>query len=383
MKPVHIIESKAGTYYVKERTVPKGCQYCLKGEKTVLFLNGLCQNPKHCFWYCPISEDRKGKNLTFANEINITSKEGLMEEIEKTKAKGMSITGGEPLLESNVEKTIEFIEFVKRRKGKKFHIHLYTNGYNFSEEIALRLARAGLDEIRFNPPKEKWEVIKYALHKGISVGAELPLIPEKDYIEELEEFVLYLDKIGVQFINLNEFEYCFPNSKYLKQRNFRLKEGTVASVENSIEMGLDFIKKIASKVSINIHFCSIIAKDYWQLKERYLRRAKAIKEAYEDISDEGLLLYAQIEGNSQILSELVRKMLYKLKIPKNLISFKGNLIKFPIKVALKKRFTKLLEKLPLKTYILETTPFKEDKYRQITEKIPIEVFKKEIGIYED
>ena len=383
MKPAHIIESKAGTYYVKERTIPKGCQYCLKGEKTVLFLNGLCQNPKHCFWYCPISEERKGKDLTFANEINISSKEGLMEEIEKTKAKGMSITGGEPLLEANIEKTIEFIEFVKKRKGKKFHIHLYTNGYNFSEEIALRLARAGLNEIRFNPPKEKWEVIKYALHKGISVGAELPLIPEKDYIEELEEFVLYLDKIGVQFINLNEFEYCFPNSKYLKQRNFRLKEGTVASVENSKEKGLDFIKEIASKVSIKLHFCSIIAKDYWQLKERYLRRAKAIKEAYEDISDEGLLLYAQIEGNSQILSELVRKMLYKLKIPKNLISFKGNLIKFPIKVALKKRFTKLLEKLPLKTYILETTPFKEDKYRQITEKIPIEVFKKEIGIYED
>lgn len=383
MNSAHIIESKQGTHYVKERNIPKGCQYCLKGEKTVLFLNGLCQRPNHCFWYCPISEERKGKDLTFANEINIITKEELIEEIDKTNAKGMSITGGEPLLDLNIEKTIEFIEFVKKKKGKKFHIHLYTNGYNFSEKIALRLARAGLDEIRFNPPKEKWELIKYALHKGISVGAELPLIPEREYIKDLEEFVFYLDRIGAEFINLNEFEYCFPNSQYLKERNFRLKEGTVASVENSKEMAIAFINEIASKVSIKLHFCSIIAKDYWQLKERYLRRAKAIKEPYEDISDEGLLLYAQIEGDQQILSELVRIMLNKLKIPKNLISFRGNLIKLPIKVAIRNKFTKILEKFPFKIYILETTPFKEDNYRQITEKIPIEVFKKEIGIYED
>jgi len=383
MKTARVIESKGETFFIKGRGMPKGCQYCLKGEKTVLFINGICQNPKHCYWYCPISEERKNKISTFANEINILSKEGLIEEIDKTRAKGMSIIGGEPLFDPNFEQTLEYIKFIKRRKGKKFHVHLYTNGLNFTESIATKLSKAGLDEIRFNPPKEKWDVIKYALNKGMSVGAEVPVIPDVDAVKNLEEFIYYLDRIGAEFINLNEFEYCFPNSQYLKERNFNLKEGTIASVEKSKEQALFLLKKLASEVSIKIHFCTIIAKDYWQLRERYLRRAKAIKQHYEDISDEGLLLYAQVEGNKQSINEFLGLLLDDLKIPKKYISFKGNVVKLPIRFAIKNDFTSTVDRYNLKTYILETTPFHEGKYRQITEKIPIKVFKEEIGLHEN
>jgi len=383
MKIVRVIESKEETFFIKGRGIPKGCQYCLKGEKTVLFLNGICQNPIHCYWYCPISEERKNKHYSFANEISISSKEGLIEEIDKTRAKGMSITGGEPLFDPNLKQTLEYIKYVKRRKGRKFHIHLYTNGLNFNESIAVELSKAGLNEIRFNPPKEKWDVIKYALHKGMSVGAEVPVIPDLDSIKNLEEFIFYLDTIGADFINLNEFEYCFPNSQYLKERNFNLKEGTIASVENSKEQALKLLEKLASKVSIKIHFCTIIAKDYWQLKQRYLRRAKAIKQHYEDISDEGLLFYAQVEGNKQSLDEFLGVLLDDLKIPKKYISFKGNILKLPIGIAIKNNFISVVDKYHLQIYILETTPFQEGKYRQITEKIPLKVFKEEIGLNEN
>ena len=140
-----IFKSKAQTYYLKRRGIPKGCQQCLNGEKAVLFLNGLCQNPEHCWWYCPISEERKGKNFTFINEIKITQIEQVLDEIDKTSAKGLSITGGDPLFKPNIEKTLEYIKFIKKKKGKKFHIHLYTNGLGFNESIANELSLAGLD----------------------------------------------------------------------------------------------------------------------------------------------------------------------------------------------------------------------------------------------
>jgi len=329
MKRSKILESKGNTFYLKGRNIPKGCQFCLKGAKVVLFLNGICQKPDHCSWYCPISEERKGKNNTFADEIQVFSNDDLLIEITKINAKGMSITGGEPLLKSNLEKTLDYIKYVKTIKGKKFHIHLYTNGNNFNESIAEKLAEAGLDEIRFHPPKNKWEHIKFALNKGMSVGAEVPVIPTQEYTKYLENLILYLDKIGAEFINLNEFEICYPNSQYLKEKGFKLKKDTIAAVENSKETAMALIKRLAPKTSLKIHFCTIRAKDYHQLKNRYLRRANTIKLPYEDLTDEGLLIYALIEGSEDILAVVKTLMVSKFKIPKELISIEKNNIKLP------------------------------------------------------
>ncbi len=380
MRDPIILESKAQTFYVKKEGIPKGCQQCLKGTKAVLFLNGICQNPNHCWWYCPISEKRKGKKDTYINEIQISSKEQILLELKAINAKGMSITGGDPLYEPNLKKTLEYIKFIKDIKGKKFHIHLYTNGLNFSKEIAVKLARAGLDEIRFNPSKENWNVIKYALNKGMSVGAEVPVIPEEEYIENLKKFIFYLNKIGADFINLNEFEYSLPNSQNLKDRNFKLETGTIASVENSKECAMKLMRDIVPKLPIKIHFCTIIAKDYWQLRERYLRRAKTIKLQYEEITREGLLLYALIEGEKVDIKMFCNLLLNEIKVPQNFLSLEATTIKLPIKIVMEDIFMDLLIQHNLHGYIIEMTPFREEKYQQITEKTPIKLFKEEMGL---
>jgi pyruvate formate-lyase activating enzyme-like uncharacterized protein len=383
MKNLNIKESKENSFYIKGRGVPRGCKYCLRGAKVVLFLNGICQKPDHCSWYCPISEERRGKKDSYADEILMISKEDLLEEIKKINAKGMSITGGEPLSELNLEKTLDYIKFVKSIKGKRFHIHLYTNGINFNEIIGEKLAIAGLDEIRFHPAKENWSNIELALQKGISVGAEVPVIPNKKYLENLEDFIIYLDKIGAAFINLNEFEFCFPNSQSLKERGFQLKKGSIASVNNSYESALNLIEKISSKVSLKIHFCSIRTKDYYQLKNRYLRRAKNIKLPFEVITEEGLLIFAQIEGKEEDLKRLNLEILSEFKIRQNLISFDKEHLQLPFYVALNQDFLDLLVKYDLKGYIVEITPFRNPKNQQITEKTPIEEFKREYDFDED
>ena len=214
-----LVKSEEQNYHIEERGIPLGCQYCLKGAKAVLFLNGVCQNPSHCSYYCPISEKRKNKRETYVNEIKISEKSELFEELSKIDAEGLSITGGEPLFAPNLPKTLEYIELIKKTKGSDFHIHLYTNGCHFNEKIGKRLAKAGLDEIRFHPPRDKWNVVEQALNKGMDVGAEVPVIPTESYNETLRDFILYLDKVGADFINLNEFEYCFPNSKELDRKS--------------------------------------------------------------------------------------------------------------------------------------------------------------------
>ncbi|MHA1471562.1 MAG: radical SAM protein [Promethearchaeota archaeon] len=382
MRKQVIVKSKAHTFYVKNRGISKGCQQCLRGTKAVLFLNGICQNPNHCWWYCPISEERKGKTNTFINEIQISSKDQILHELKAINAKGMSITGGDPLHEPNLKKTLEYTKYIKDNKGKKFHIHLYTNGLNFNDEIAIKLARAGLDEIRFNPSKKNWNVIKYALNKGMSVGVEVPVIPEAEYLKTLKKLIFYSDKIGVDFVNLNEFEFSLPNSQNLKDRNFKLETGTIASVKNSKECAIKLMNDIVPKISVKIHFCTIIAKDYWQLKERYLRRAKTIKLPYEEITEDGLLLYALLEGKANDIKLFYELLLNELKIPQNRLSYEATNIKLPVKYVLDGFFMELLTKHNLKGNVIEMTPFREDLYQQITEKTPINVFKEDLGFYD-
>ena len=383
MKQAKYIKSEENNLYIKGRGLPKGCKFCLKGQKTVLFINGICQKPDHCSWYCPISTERRGKDITFADEIEIRTNDDLLKEINMIEAKGVSITGGEPLSEFNLEKTLDYIKFIKEQKGNKFHIHLYTNGTNFNESIADKLAFAGLDEIRFHPPRALWANIKYALRKGFDVGAEVPVIPDIEKQKELQDFIIYLNDIGVDFINLNEFEYCFPNSQSLKSRGFRLKEGSIASVVNSHKVAIDLMKDLSNQVSMKIHFCPIHSKDYYQLKYRYLRRAKNIKLPYEVITDEGLLIFGQIEGNKEALDKFYNIMLSETKIDKNLMFSDGKSLKLPFYISIDNRIISLFERLQLIGYIVEITPFRELLYQQITEKTPIKLFKKEFGFSEN
>ncbi len=375
-------KSKEGNLYFADRGIPKGCQLCLKGAKMVLFINGLCQKPLHCYWYCPFSEERRDKTFSYADEIEINSKEDLMNEIKTIRAEGMSITGGDPLLESNLEKTLDYIKFAKNEMGKGFHIHLYTNGLNFSEDIAKRLADAGLDEIRFHPSKEHWSSVEKALGKGICVGAEVPVIPDGKSMKNLEEFILFLDKIGAEFVNLNEFEICAPNGPALRERGFFLKEGTIASVEHSKEKASNLIHKLETRVSLKIHFCSARAKDYFQVKNRYLRRAESIKLPFEEITEEGLFLFAQVEGEENQLNSFHDFLTSKFHIAKELCYLDNKSIKLPVSLASKKEVLSYMDKYNLEAIVVESLPFR-GRYEQITETTPIKIYMEELGNNED
>jgi biotin synthase-like enzyme len=53
-------------YYSKKvGELCEGCQRCVKGEKLVLFITGIC--PRACY-FCPVSDDKINKDVIRANE---------------------------------------------------------------------------------------------------------------------------------------------------------------------------------------------------------------------------------------------------------------------------------------------------------------------------
>lgn len=382
MRASKIIKSEVSNYYIKKRGIPKGCELCLEGAKAVFFLNGICQRPPHCAWYCPISEERRGNNVNFIDEIQIEEDKDILREIETINAKGMSITGGEPLMEANYKRTLKTLRLVKRSHNKDFHVHLYTNGLEFTEQKGFELKEAGLDEIRFHPDKQHWSNIALALDKGMSVGVELPVIPKRKYLEDLKELIFYLDDIGVEFINLNEFELCSPNSEKLKQEGFFLKEGTIAVVKGSREAAYKLMRQVVDEVSMKMHFCSIKAKDHYQLKNRYLRRATTIRRPYETISEEGLLIFGQVEGNAKKIDQLKQLLINELAIPVEYLHAENDFLMIDYLLLIDDDFESILKDLKLEGYVMEIIPFR-GKYREITEKTPLETFKQEQQYHED
>jgi hypothetical protein len=304
--------------------LPRGCYYCTRGSKLVLFVTGKCN--KNC-WYCTISEKRWQKSVTLANEREVKSDKEIIEEAKLIDAEGVGITGGEPLL--NLEKTVHFIKLLKKRFGKKFHIHLYTGRSDLTEKELKKLYDAGLDEIRFHLQYD-WNAIKKVLKFHWDVGMEVPVIPEN--FELLKKLILLCENSGVKFLNLNELEFSDRNVKPLTKKGYEVKNNEPTAVKNSEDIAnklLEFAKEYTKK--LNVHYCSAATKNIYQLKKRWIRRANNIKKDYEVVDDDGFIEKGiiEIKNPKRILKELMRKY----KIENKLMKIKNSRVETTIHIA--------------------------------------------------
>src|SRR5207244_6496655 len=118
-------------------------------------------------------------------EKRVTQDEDVLEEARAIRATGAGITGGDPL--DTVERTCRYVRLLKQEFGPAFHTHLYTMSTDPDKIRAL--AEAGLDEIRFHVPPGLWSraadsafvaATRLARSLGLTVGLEVPLIPERE-----------------------------------------------------------------------------------------------------------------------------------------------------------------------------------------------------------
>lgn len=256
-----------------------GCTLCFEGAKMVLFVTGLCQ--RSC-WFCPLSAQRKDKDVIFANEHAIASPEEMLAVARKMSALGTGITGGEPFLVP--ERLITYAKALKKEFGPAHQIHLYSGIAPSRSE--LMLIRGLVDEIRLHPPHEIWsslagsafhESIRTARELGFDIGVEVPSLPG---IEAFLEIIQDLD-----FLNINELEWGESNASEMRERGYELS----GDVSNAVQGGKEAVNSILSHPKV--HWCSSNFKDRVQLRMRLKRIAANTAREFDEITTDGTVVY--------------------------------------------------------------------------------------------
>jgi len=264
-------------------TLSRGCILCHQGAKLVLFVTGRCH--RTC-WYCPLSSERKGTDTVYANERPVDIPAQIIEEAENMSALGTGVTGGEPLL--CLDKVTEYCRLLKNHFGPGHQIHLYTAKAPTDEELA---AMQGLvDEIRLHPPHECWESIaktdyivsaQHAKAMGFDIGIEVPALPG---LEHLAAALPYLD-----FLNINELEWGDTNAYAMRERGYELAD----DLHNAIDGARGWAEELCRHEKV--HFCTSAFKDSVQLRERLKRIAENTARPFEEITEDGTVVYGVLE----------------------------------------------------------------------------------------
>ncbi len=275
------------------------CVQCADGKKMVLFVTGVCRF--RCF-YCPVSPARNQKDVTYANERRVLADADVLEEARAIGAAGTGITGGDPL--GVADRVEHYVRLLKREFGAGHHIHLYTHEPN-SEKLR-RLAAAGLDEFRLHIPYYLWgplahdggayrAVLEEAPSWGIRRGVEIPVLPDKE--KELVRLLRALDRIGVDFVNLNELEFSETNEGPLRSRGYRVDPANGWGVQGSRAVAERIVRGLG--LSVPVHYCSSRFKDSVQLRQRLLRRAERTAPSFADRTDDGTIVLGVIEADAE------------------------------------------------------------------------------------
>lgn len=301
--------------------LPEGCRLCSRGSKMVLFVTGLCDSA--CY-YCPLSQEKSGKDVVFADEMPISDDDDILYEVESIGAEGAGLSGGDPLC--SLERTLNFVTLLKTRKGREFHLHLYTSQADAPPEFIRQLSNAGLDEIRFHPQGTDWSGIKYALDIGMNVGIEIPVIPNQS--EHLIRVAQRAEEMGVSFLNMNELESSETNFERLVSLGMKLTSLEGASIRGSAETAEKVLQWGTENLkSLTLHFCSARYKDSVQLRNRLERRLTNIIRPLEEREDnEPLLILGVIRAphgqslNDDHLQFLEHNLRDSFEVPQELMN---------------------------------------------------------------
>ena len=310
--------------------LPQGCEFCQRGMKLVLFVTGLC--PKRCF-YCPLSQDRRHLDVMFANERKLRRLSEVLDEAYLMDAQGTGITGGDPLLV--LSRTVKAVQLLKSEFGGEHHIHLYTTGVKINVKSLKELERAGLDEIRFHVYRENLNSVVLAVNElNIDVGVEIPMLPDK--VEETIELLRSLDKIRVNFVNINELEFTETNALSLLERGYELRPDSLTAAKGSKEAALKVLEWAEENTSLNVHFCPAVVKDAYQTRLRLYRRAINVARHYELVTDEGTIVLAvALAKNTRIIERVIEVLkndgLFEVDWKENRVLFRVDYVDLVLK----------------------------------------------------
>ncbi len=269
----------------------RGCELCFPGLKAVIFVTGLCDDG--CF-YCPVDRDKLGRDVFKVNEEPVESVEEAVLEVARQGAEGASLTGGDPL--ARPDRTLRLVRALKEAFGPRFHIHLYTSGRYATPSILVALDEAGLDEIRFHPTRREF-IERVALARkltSMSVGVEIPVAPG------MEEWAIWVireaERLGAEFVNLNEMEFVAPNASQLMLRGYTEDPMRPFTVKGSLTAALKVLEWARDNTGIPVHFCPARFKDAIQTRNRLRRLASLDARWFEEPTGHGTVRWGELRS---------------------------------------------------------------------------------------
>ncbi|MFN7105122.1 MAG: radical SAM protein [Pyrobaculum sp.] len=291
-------------YYNEARgPIAFGCDMCLMGAKSVIFITGVC--PLNCF-YCPVGSDRFGKDIIYVNDVPIERIEDIPKVVAQFATDGAAITGGDPAVVP--ERVNAVAEILKKELGESFHIHMYTHILNLDSRRVGVLAVGKIDEVRIHVISRgqivgKERYLKALAASGKSIGVEVPALPgfEKQIVEAIDALRPY-----IAFVNINELDISESNIERLKAMGYKT-EGL------NVPGSLNTARKIAEMIKdISVHICVGKTKDLVQIGSRLFRHAMATARFNEYVNDDGTVAYE--EGGKHPKSLQGKKIRLKLSL---------------------------------------------------------------------
>ncbi len=294
------LTDKLETFFFKDtkpyyKGISPGCRICGQGKWSCLFITNKCNA---CCFYCPAAQNTD--EVPSSQGMEFHTPEQYAEYIKHFDFKGVSFSGGEPLL--YFDRTLEYLKAVKKIPNTPY-IWLYTNGILADKEKMLRLADAGLDEIRFDIGATGFSLENVKKATGIipNIAIEIPAVPEEK--EVIKKLLPQMYDAGVTNLNLHHMRLTKHNVSNFMKRGYTIipaERPLVLESELAALEIVDYASRNNSDIAIN--YCSFHFKNRFQ-KSGY--RKMITRKLYPDaqITEQGYI--RELVGDSVIYYAVV------------------------------------------------------------------------------
>lgn len=270
--------SNTKPYYNK---ISKGCKLCGQGLWSCLFITNKCNG--RCF-YCPA--EQKNDEIPSSQGLNFPTAASYAEYVSHFKFKGVSFSGGEPLLYP--ERLLDYLREIRKQCSPDIYIWMYTNGILADRELFKELKNSGLDEIRFDIGATSYNLDKVKLAKGIfkNITVEIPAVPEE--AERLKAMLPEMIEAGVTNLNLHQLRLTKYNAAQLSKHDYTYIAAEKPIVLESELTALDIISHAQkNNFELGVNYCSFFYKNRFQAAgfRKIISQASGVES--QNISEKG------------------------------------------------------------------------------------------------
>ena len=283
VSPNILVEDGGDT--VRQGELSPGCRACKAGRWECLFLSMECNlSCAFCLTPCYVA--------LHLEQVKGHTAEDLESICANLDIAGIGFSGGEPLLQ--LPRLLKELELF-REKRPDLYLWVYTNGLPLTKEILSDLAKAGLNELRFNMAATDYSnshatsMLGHAVACLSTVTVEIPAIP--NHAVPLLEALPIWSRMGVKHLNLHELinEPGTPSGTIPGVREHcRMPDGHECAFNpHSANLAADvFRTKDSFRLSIAVNFCSLQNKAR-QLRGRRHRLAGKMLQPHEYLLESG------------------------------------------------------------------------------------------------